>query len=55
MHLALGRACADRAPHDHVGDVLRRDHVEKLGAGWHAHAREFDEQAARTAQPMLMS
>ena len=32
MHLALGRARADRAPGHQVGDVLRRDHVEELAA-----------------------
>ena len=33
MDLALGRARADRAPGHEVGDVLRRDRVEELGAG----------------------
>ena len=30
MHLALGGARADGAPRNQVGDVLRRDHVEKF-------------------------
>ncbi len=53
MHLALGGARADGAPADQAGDVLRRNHVEKFGAGGHAHLGEVEQQMARQAQAVV--
>ena len=53
MHLALGRARADRAPRDEVGDVLRRDHVEILAAGGQAGCVDLHEQLARDTQAVI--
>ena len=53
MHLALGGARADRAPGHQVGDVLRRDHVQKLGAGRHAQRVDVAQQAAGNAQALV--
>src|SRR5690349_13347905 len=36
MHLALGRARADRAPTDEITNVLRRNRIEQLCSGGHA-------------------
>ncbi len=51
--LALGRARADRAPTDQIGDILRADQIQKLGAGWHALGIEIEEQLARQAQALV--
>ena len=48
---ALGRAGTDRPEHDRVGDVLRRDRLQKLRRGRQAHAGDFDEQGSRQPQP----
>src|SRR5947199_115311 len=53
MRLALGGARADRGPRDQVGQVLRRDRVEQLGAGGQPEPRQIDEQLAGQAQPEL--
>ena len=53
MHLALSGACADGSPTDEAGDVLRRDHVEELGAGGHSHFGQVEEQAAGQAQAVV--
>ena len=50
---ALGRARADRAPGDQVGDVLRAEQVEELGAGGHAEAGQVEEEAARQLQAFV--
>ena len=54
MHLAFGRARADRTPRDQVADVLRRDRVEQLAARRNAELRDVDQQLARDAKPSLM-
>jgi hypothetical protein len=51
--LALGRARADRAPADQVGDVLRTDQVEELGAGGQAHPVDLEQQLARQVEPLV--
>ena len=53
MNLALGRARADRAPADQAGDVLRRDHVEEFGPGWHTHLGQIEQQVAGQAQAVV--
>ena len=53
VQLRLGRACANGAPGDEVGDVLRRDGVEQLGADGDAEVREVAEQLARDAQALV--
>ncbi len=50
MDLALGRARADRAPGDGVGDVLRRDRVEELAADRQSQREHLEQQLARGAQ-----
>src|SRR5688572_13677913 len=53
MHLAFGRARADRAPCDEVADVLRGDHVEELAADGHAALVEVEQKLARDAQALV--
>ena len=53
MHLALGGARADRSPADEARDILRRDHVEKLGAGGNAHLGQVEQQMPRLAQAVV--
>ena len=50
MGLTLGRAGADRPPGDRVGDVLRRDRVEELGADREAVVEHLEQQLAGHAQ-----
>ena len=51
--LALGRAGANGAPADQIGDVLRRDQVQIFGGGGEAHAVDIQQQLARTAQAFV--
>ncbi len=53
MDLALGRARADRAPGDEVGNVLRRGHVEELGRRRQAEIVDGREHVARHPQPLV--
>ena len=53
MHLALGRARADGAPRHQVGRVLRRDHVQELGAGRQPHAVDLEKQLTRRVQAFV--
>jgi hypothetical protein len=53
MALALGRARADRAPGDQVGDELRAQQVEELGAGGQAQRGEVEQQLARALEPFV--
>ena len=53
MHLALGGPRSDRAPGDQVGDVLRRDHVEILGAGGQVEFVDLEQDASREAQSLV--
>ena len=53
VHLALGRAGPDGTPAHEVGDVLRRDHVEKLAAGRQAERVDLHEQFAGDAEPLV--
>src|SRR5580704_10586163 len=50
MNLALGGARANCAPAYQVGDVLRRNHVEELSAGGHAHLGQIKEKATGNAE-----
>ena len=40
----------DRAQHDRVGDVLRRDRLQELGRRRQPKLRDFDQQAPRQSQ-----
>ena len=53
VNLAFGRAGADRAPGDEVGDVLRRDHVEVFAAGGHSGGVDLEQQFARDSQTVV--
>ena len=53
VDLALGRARADRAPGDRVGDVLRRDRVEELGPDGEPELEHLEQQPAGEAQPFV--
>ena len=53
VSLALGRARADGAPADQVGDILRADQVEKLGAGRQAHVVDLQKQFARQVESLV--
>jgi cobaltochelatase CobN len=46
VHLALGRAGADRAPRDEVGDELRCDRVEELAPGRQPQLGQVEQQPA---------
>ena len=46
VNLALRRAGADRAPGDHVGDVLRGDRVEESKLDRQAQVRHLQQQQA---------
>ena len=49
VDLAFDRPRADRAPADHVGDVLRGDRVEELAADGQAQAEDVQQQPAGDA------
>ena len=53
MHLALGRPRADRAPGDHVGEILRRDHVEVFGSGGQVELVDLHENPPGEPQPLV--
>src|SRR5690606_16146971 len=53
MHLALGRARADRAPRDEVREVLRRDDVEKFTPRGQPERVDLPQQLARDAQALV--
>jgi iron complex outermembrane receptor protein len=53
VHLRLGGARADRAPADQVGNILRADHVQELGAGRQAQFVDVAQQCARHAQSVV--
>jgi hypothetical protein len=53
VDLRLGGAGTDRAPGDQVGDELRGDGVEELGAGGQAHVGEVEQQPAGDAQALV--
>ncbi len=53
VHLRFGGAGADRTPAHQVGEVLRADHVEELGAGRQADLVDFHQQFARHAQAVV--
>ena len=53
MHLAFGGARADGAPGNQIGDVLRRDHVEKLAARRHAHSLRSSSSWRADAQTVV--
>jgi len=47
LNLALGRARADRAPRDGVGDVLRRDRIQELAADREAGRQHLEQELPR--------
>ena len=51
--LALGRARADGAPGDQVGDKLRAQQIEELRARGQAERRQLQQQAPRTLQTFV--
>ena len=51
--LALGGACADRAPGDQLGDVLRAEQVEELGGRRQAGAEDVEQQRAGALQALV--
>src|ERR1035437_1641148 len=53
MHLALRSTRADCAPRHEIDEILRRDDVEKLGAGRNAHHREIKQKMPRDAQAVV--
>ncbi len=53
MHLALSGARADCAPGDQIGDILRRDHIEKFRPRGHPQFVQFQKQLARDAQAVI--
>lgn len=53
MALAFGGACADGAPADQVGNVLRADEIQELGGGGHPFLVEVQQQAAGQAQALV--
>ena len=53
VHLALGGARADGSPGHQAGDILRRNHVEKFGAGGHAHLGQVEQQVAGQPQAVV--
>ncbi len=53
MALALGGARSNGTPGDQVGNELRAQQVEKLGAGRQAQGRQFEQQAPRALQPFI--
>ena len=53
VHLALGGARADRAPGDEVGQELRADGVEELGARGQAERGHVGQEAPGAAQPLV--
>ena len=53
VHLRLRRARPDGAPGNQVRDVLRRDHVQELGACRHAHRIDVQQQPPCQPQPLV--
>ena len=53
MALALGGAGADGTPGNQVGNELRAQQVEKLGAGRQAQRGQLEQQAPRALQPFV--
>ena len=49
VDLALGRASADRAPADGVGDVLGDDRVQELAADRNAEREDVEQQRSAPA------
>jgi hypothetical protein len=42
------------APHaDQIAQILWRDHIQKLAAGWQADSVDFNQQLARHAQTFV--
>src|SRR5579885_2312066 len=53
MNLALRSPSANRSPADEPGQILRRNHVEELGAGGDAHFGEIEEEMAGDTQTFV--
>ena len=51
MRLRLGRARADRVPANQVGEILRRQWIERFTAGGQSHRGERKKQFARAPHP----
>ena len=53
MRLTFGRACADSAPTDQIGDVLGTDQIEIFCAARHASLRDIQQQTTRRTQTLV--
>ncbi len=53
MHLALGGARPNRSPAHQRRQVLRRHHVEELGARGHSHFRQIEQKVSRQPQAIV--
>src|SRR5687768_4941460 len=53
VHLALRSARADGAPRHEIGEILRRDHVEKLATRGHTEFVELEQQFATDPESVV--
>src|ERR1017187_3834836 len=53
VNLTLGGTRSDSAPGDEIHEILRRDDVEKFGAGGDAHLGEIEKKMAGHAQAVI--
>src|SRR5260221_11006886 len=53
VRLTLGRARTNRGPADEIADILRRDGIDELGRGRHAHAVDLEQQLPRQPQAII--
>ena len=53
MDLTLRRARANGAPGDEIGEILRRNHVEELGARRHAVLVKLEQQVTGDLQSFI--
>ena len=53
VHLTLGGARADGAPGNEIGQILRRNHIEKFAARRHAAFVEVEQKVAGDAQTVV--
>jgi hypothetical protein len=53
VDLRLGGASTDSTPRDQVGDVLRRDGVEKFTGGRDTHVGEFEKETTGETKTLV--
>jgi hypothetical protein len=53
VRLRFGRARADGRPGDQIAEILRRDRVERLGAGRQAEFGELQQECARLVHALI--